>query len=149
MYIFLDIDGVLNKESDWARPYTLNNENVQAFIKLVHKISNPKIILTSSWRVGWSPAFEECTAQIQTLLCSLREAGISISGKTEQANSRDRAKEIRYFLNHHPQDRYIIIDDDRSEFQEEMEHLYLTDPEYGLTDKDVKKILKDAKNCHF
>lgn len=44
MYIFLDVDGVLNKKSDWKTSYYLNTENIDNLsgfskkdIKLVKK----------------------------------------------------------------------------------------------------------------
>jgi hypothetical protein len=145
MYIFLDIDGVLNRRPDWARPYTVNRENVKNLAGLVSSVRNPKIILTSSWRTGWEPDESRCTAQIQMLLSILRGYGLSVSGKTEKSPDGDRMEEICHFLNRHPQDAYIVLDDDRDEYLETPENLYLTDPENGLTDADVKKIKKALK----
>ena len=31
MFIFLDIDGVLNKESDWSKPFSLNSDCIRRF----------------------------------------------------------------------------------------------------------------------
>ena len=53
MYIFLDVDGVLNTETDWARKvYSLNKSCVDAFCRLVKSIPNPRIVLSSTWRNG-------------------------------------------------------------------------------------------------
>lgn len=33
MFIFLDIDGVLNKESDWSKPFSLSDYAVRDYLK--------------------------------------------------------------------------------------------------------------------
>ena len=39
MYIFLDIDGVLNCKADWNKPYTINNKCLDNFIGLCKALS--------------------------------------------------------------------------------------------------------------
>ena len=57
MYIFLDIDGVLNCKADWNKPYTINNKCLDNFVKLCKDLSKKygvvKIVLTSSWKEGF------------------------------------------------------------------------------------------------
>lgn len=54
-YIFLDIDGVLNRSSDWKKMYTLNTECIRRFADFVkHLKREVNIVLTSSWRTGFS-----------------------------------------------------------------------------------------------
>ena len=38
MFIFLDIDGVLNKESDWSKPFSLNSDCIRRFVKNIEKL---------------------------------------------------------------------------------------------------------------
>ena len=53
MYIFLDVDGVLNTKQDWKRKvYSLNPHSVEAFNRLIEEINEPKIVLSSTWRNG-------------------------------------------------------------------------------------------------
>ncbi len=53
MYIFLDVDGVLNTETDWGRKvYSLNQNCINAFCRLIKSIPDPKIVLSSTWRNG-------------------------------------------------------------------------------------------------
>lgn len=79
MYIFLDIDGVLNTTSDWKELYILNKKNIQAFATFVKKYNNVKIILTSSWRTGWNKNIELCTPQIKKLMFLFNEYNLTIS----------------------------------------------------------------------
>ena len=55
-----------------------------------------------------------------------------------------RTKEIKHYLRRHTEDSYIILDDDPELFEqrENTPHLYLTSSKTGLTDTDVKRILK-------
>ena len=66
--VFLDIDGVLNTKESWLRPFSLVDECIKNFCAFVKrdKIS-PKIILTSSWKTGWSSIIENQTPQISEL----------------------------------------------------------------------------------
>ena len=117
MLIFLDIDGVLNRKSDWKRPYSLNKESVKRFCSFA-KEKQAKIILTSSWRTGFvSSHHPKNTPQIQELEKLLDEGGVRIIGKTPVLHKK-RDVEIQEFLKNHPTEDYIILDDDRNEFGE-------------------------------
>ena len=144
MYIFLDVDGVLNTEADWARKvYSLNKSCTDAFCRLVKSIPNPKIVLSSTWRNGI--ARDGSTAvHIDDLMQALAPAGIKDLDKTATSPDGSRSREIDYYLRRHTQDSYIILDDDPSLFEdgERTAHLYLTSSQTGLTENDVVKIIK-------
>ena len=44
LYIFLDIDGVLNKKAEWRRPYALNSECIKCFCEFVNVLSQKYIV---------------------------------------------------------------------------------------------------------
>lgn len=144
MYVFLDVDGVLNTEEDWKRrKYSLNNDCVTAFCRLLSCLHEPKVILSSTWRNGI--ARDGTTAvHIDDLLKALEPAGIMLLDKTGIAPDGSRTKEIDFYLRRHPEERYIILDDDPTLFdqQKNTPHLYLTSSKTGLTDADVDRILK-------
>jgi hypothetical protein len=142
MYIFLDIDGVLNRRENWDHPYSLNKKNIANLAALVEALPGAQIILTSSWRTGWTENILHCTPQVQILRGLLAEHGLSIAGKTGKAPDGDRLREIRHFLDRNPAGEYLILDDDAGEYSRTPEHLYLVDPVQGLTSEDVKKIRK-------
>ena len=51
MYVFLDVDGVLNTEADWARKvYSLDSKCEDSFCKLLNSLHEPKVVLSSTWR---------------------------------------------------------------------------------------------------
>lgn len=146
MYIFLDVDGVLNKRSDWTKPFTLNDECVRNFNELVGQINNAKIVLSSSWRSGISRN-GEMAKHVEELMDKLKAVGIDTIDKTAVSPDGSRTKEIDYYLRRHEIDSYIILDDDVSLFEDgkRTRNLYLTDETTGLTGKDVSKILKNIK----
>lgn len=82
MYIFLDVDGVLNTESDWVkRVYSLNRKCVDQFCRLINVIKDPKVVLSSTWRNGI--ARDGTTAvHIEDLLEALKPAGIKRVDRT-------------------------------------------------------------------
>ena len=144
MYIFLDVDGVLNTEADWARKvYSLDPKCVDSFCRLLNSLDEPKVVLSSTWRNGI--ARDGTTAvHIDDLIKALKPSGIKSLDKTGIAPDGSRTKEIEHYLRRHSEDSYIILDDDPELFEqrENTPHLYLTSSKTGLTDTDVKRILK-------
>ena len=147
MYIFLDVDGVLNTKADWKKKmYYLNPSCTGIFCDFLRKIKTPRVVLSSTWRNGI--ARDGTTAvHIEDLVKALRPAGISGFDKTANAPDGSRSREIDYYLRRHPADRYIILDDDPSLFEkgESTDNLYLIDPARGFTANDARKILHDIK----
>lgn len=138
MYIFLDIDGVLNKQADWKKPYSLNPQNIKTFGDAFAEM-RPIIILISTWKNGFILSGNSSNSpQIKELEKSLSGYGLRIAGKTE---GQSREKGINDFLKKHPGD-YIILDDDLSEYNKKPGNLYLVDFKTGLTGKDAAKIKK-------
>ena len=76
------------------------------------------------------------------LSVKLEEYGLYIEDSTP-ITSKTRQEEIEYYIRRHNIVEYIVLDDDESLFPwPERINLYLTDYNNGLTDKDVKMILK-------
>ena len=144
MYVFLDVDGVLNTEADWERKvYSLDSKCVDSFCKLLNSLHEPKVVLSSTWRNGI--ARDGTTAvHIDDLIKALKPSGIKSLDKTGVAPDGSRTKEIEHYLRRHSEDSYIILDDDPELFEhrENTPHLYLTSSKTGLTDMDVKRILR-------
>ena len=145
MYIFLDVDGVLNTEADWAKKvYSLNPKCITAFCGLLEILHDPKIVLSSTWRNGI--ARDGTTAvHIDDLIRALEPAGITTLDKTGVSPDGSRSKEIDHYLRRHPADSYLILDDDPDLFErkEKTPHLYLMSAKAGLTDADVKRMRKN------
>lgn len=138
MQIFFDIDGVLNKESDWKRPFTINDECVAAFSAFVKKLQDKgqvRLITISTWRQG------DAIAKVNT---ALQQHGLSIYGETPQSD-KGRQAEIEYYRRRNPDIGYIIIDDDPSLYDSIEEiNLYIPDYRAGFTTKDTNKAVKQA-----
>lgn len=143
MYIFLDVDGVLNKQSDWKKPFSLNSECCYWFNAFVREIPDVKIVLSSTWRNGISRDGSRAT-HIDDLMSKLVDAGIGTIDKTATSPDGFRNKEIDYYLRRHPVDTYIILDDEGSIFEkgEKTTNLYLTDSTKGFSESDYKRLKK-------
>ena len=58
----------------------------------------------------------------------------------------DRTKEIEAYINKYEIKKYIILDDDKSEFKSGLlKNTYIINHKTGLTEKDAKKIVKEQK----
>lgn len=145
MYVFLDIDGVLNKKEQWNKMYSLDKECIKNFCTFINKLNSKEvhIVLTSSWKNGFvSTRNNNNTPQIKQLETMLEEFGLYIKAKTSIFKEGKRDREIEKFLSLHPTEQYIIIDDDRSEFGCITKNNYFTNAVNGFTKKDIKGCLK-------
>lgn len=133
--IFLDIDGVLNQ----LQPnYYLDNNCIKILAEIKEKLQ-AEIVLTSSWRLGFTHSYDRCTPQIQNLINRFRQYGIKIKSRTRQLG--DRTTEIKTYIHENEVDNYIILDDDESEHTD-YTNIYIVNSKTGLTKYDIKKILK-------
>lgn len=143
MYIFLDVDGVLNKKSDLTRPFSLNPECVKNFIELICQIPSAKIVLSLTWRNGIARDGSKAS-HVEALMNVLSSAGINTIDRTANAPAGSRSKEIDYYLRRHEPDSYIILDDDSKLFDEgvKTKNRYMINNECGFQKNDIIKILK-------
>ena len=116
--IFLDIDGVLNTKSSWKTPFQLDNTCIKNFCESITNLKTPvKIILTSSWKNGFSSVPEYESPQLKNLRQKLQTFNITISGRTK--NLSNRMNEIDEYLKTHDVSTFAVIDDDKNEYSSE------------------------------
>ena len=143
VYIFLDIDGVLNTEAEWKRMYSLNAKCIKAFAKAVEACVEARIVLSSTWRNGFAYN-RECLPHIKALQEELKKYGLSIYGKTPMLPNGNREDEIKEFIRIYEVNKYVIVDDDSSLYTPECEKLLIIDAKKGFTDKcgrEIKRLL--------
>ena len=119
-YIFLDIDGVLNRSSQWRRMYQLDRNCIHAFASFVNqRYPSHSIILTSSWKNGYDPAGKHAPHILDLIDC-LKPFGMTIVGKTSIIDETDRGLEINTFILQHHLEGHpcIVFDDDESLFEQ-------------------------------
>lgn len=148
VYIFLDIDGVLNTKNDWKNMFSLRNECVTSFNNYLSNLSvtnDVKIVLSSSWKKGFSYNGSHAT-HIKRLIQSVHG---NIIAKTEDFDMLNRSKEINDFIIKHnlTDEKIVIIDDDKTLFTDKIagnnvKFIY-TDAKKGFIDK------KETKNSMF
>ena len=145
LHIFLDIDGVLNRKSDWTNKFTFNETCLNNFVKLLTDLKEQynyllKIILTSTWRTGYQEGNEKI---FKPLTDKLRGINLRINGITPITANKTRQQEINYYISRNNVKHYIILDDDHSLFEDcNDKHLYFVNYCDGLTKKDIDKIKK-------
>ena len=144
MYIFLDVDGVLNRESDWKKPFSINEKCLMLFATFVKELKDPHIILSSTWRAGYTNT-GVMSERGNSLLEKLAGYGLKIEGSTP-VSDKTRQEEIEYYIRRHNITSYIVLDDDESLFPwADHINLYLTDYKSGLAERDIKKLKKLCK----
>ena len=135
--IFLDVDGVLNSKYTNARSPEGHVGVMDSKVKLLSKLveeTNADVVISSDWRLIKD-------ADYQYLINKLRYKGrIEIRGETPNLSWSHRGTEIKSYLDDHPTDAWVVLDDIVfSDFEIVEGHLVLTDPEFGLTEADVEK----------
>ena len=141
--VFLDIDGVLNSTSWWARRTTMEfpfREFDPACLERLEVLlyeHDAALVISSSWRSGRD------TADVRNLFNEVGEfwgLGLGlperIVGATEVLE-RERGEEVASFCSEHEVRRYVILDDQTDFF--ETQPLVWIDPAHGLRDADIDR----------
>lgn len=161
--IFLDIDGVLNtsdsfkeeyyksKELNRIRIYPIDEDRLSYLVEIV-KLTNAKIVLTSSNRVNF--------IKIDNKLIPLNNIGkdilnifskhnLSIYDITPYDDNRLRGNEIKMWLENNKNiDNYIIIDDEEvglELYKDKLIKTNINNEVYGLNIRHVNKAVKKLK----
>lgn len=153
--IFLDIDGVLSprwwnsdKQSD-NYGCLFDAKAVANFAKII-EITDAEIVVSSSWKLMGLQALQDMwkdrklpgkiidiTPDYMSDELLMKEDSVNVDYLFE------RGSEIQGWLLLHGDDvsRYVIIDDMDDILPEQQSHFVQTDPEVGITNDDVKKVV--------
>ena len=148
VFIFLDIDGVLNNELYIEDRWNMNGEhamhmshvpfdpkclyNLMILVRYMEQNYEVKIILSSTWRLN--------DEDYNLVNARLAEYGLKLSGKTEYIHG-ERGKEIKAFLlmNNDCFD-FLILDDEDTDLKESFSNeLIKTDFKTGF---NVNSLIK-------
>ena len=127
--IFLDIDGVLNTNSDRE----ILNDKLKLLSELVSK-TGADVVLSSSWRYGWNqPRLNQPGTRIYRLKQLLKDNDIVI--KDTIGLDLTKSIQIKNYLNTNMISNYIVLDDEPIDTA----NLVQTNAEQGLTQSDCQK----------
>jgi hypothetical protein len=143
-FIFLDIDGVLNRETDAPAPATFSElwtsedidpAAVQSLNALI-KFTQARIVISSSWRLHHS---------VPELISLLDGRGLlgEIVGATPKMSGESRGVEIRTWLmaNARSNAAFVVLDDQAPSAGLDS-HWVRTDPSLGLSESDIDIAVK-------
>lgn len=149
--IFLDIDGVLNCSDSKSRCGSfigIDNKKVKLLKQIVYE-TGAKIVLSSSWRIGWDKNSELCDSHGVYLNNKLRKSNLFILDRTKSLSYR--GEEIKQWIDSHNVEEWVVLDDEIFRDYKELgilEHLVKTtfyDEGGGLRDEHVKQAIKILK----
>ena len=127
--IFLDIDGVLNTNSDRE----ISNDKLKLLSELVSK-TGADVVLSSSWRYGWNkPELNQPGTRIYGLKQLLKDNDIVI--KETIGLDLIKSMQIKNYLNTNMISNYIVLDDEPIDTA----NLVQTNRDVGLTQSDCQK----------
>ena len=157
--IFLDIDGVLNTKCWYTQMngntpkdkygYTFDPRSVANLKKIIDE-TGADIVISSSWKSFGLSELEEMwqDRELPGKLIDITPNSVS----DEMLLNADldhmelfhiRGMEIKEWLDKHGKNvsHYVIIDDMDNFLPEQQSHFVQTDPEVGITNDDVKKVV--------
>lgn len=117
--IFLDIDGIIATPTSVRLNYLLGRNPTNQFYdavsltylgKLVAQ-SGARVVLSSNWRDGARIDDPFTQAIMQNLYEQLAQAGAPVFDMTPRLDSYDRSEEIGAWLDAHPCEAWVILDD--------------------------------------
>ena len=127
--IFLDIDGVLNTNSDRE----ISNDKLKLLSELVSK-TGADVVLSSSWRYGWNqPEKNQPGTRIYNLKQLLKDNDIVI--KDTIGLDLTKSIQIKNYLSTNVINNYVVLDDEPIDSA----NLVQTDGDVGLTQSDCQK----------
>ncbi len=142
--IFLDFDGVLNRETDEAP--AVDELWTEAWLDavLVRRLANmvtrtgAHVVVSSSWRLRRSATELERILARAGCACRIVDVTPRLA-RGECAESEVRGREIARWLEEHPEvSAYVALDDEPSLGPVAERHVR-TDPEVGLSGEDVER----------
>ena len=144
--LFLDIDGVLNYNGCRERVdgYYFVNDDKILLLKQILDATDAKVVLSSTWRLGWIEGWESHKIHFEKLRDKLAEYDIHFLSRTPVLKDGYRGKEIDDWLQHwtgEPIESFVIIDDD-ADMKPYMNRLVRTSWMKGLEQKHVDKAIK-------
>ena len=146
--IFLDIDGVLNRDVTMDRTpqgfIGVEDCLVDNLAEIVRE-TGADIVLSSDWKNYWQTEYDKCGPEGQYLVDKLAKKHLKIKDKTVDASrGRDgfsgRGRGINAYLGQHPEvTNYLVLDDVRfMDFDEDiLRHFIHTQERDGLIPTDV------------
>lgn len=165
-YLFLDIDGVLNHD-EWFESvhYKRHQENWKksmfdpecvARVNKILEATGAKLVVSSSWRTmgDLKEIFEGIGLPTDF---NITPCADMIYSREEYAYDSPvfwRGNEIKYYLDRHPADNYVILDDGTDMLDEQLDNfiqtcgdkintpnLYINNEGSGLTEKLMNKAI--------
>ena len=128
--IFLDIDGVLNTNSDRE----ISNDKLKLLSELVSK-TGADVVLSSSWRYGWNqPEKNQPGTRIYNLKQLLKDNDIVI--KDTIGLDLTKSIQIKNYLSTNVINNYVVLDDEPIDST----NLVQTNGDVGLTQSDCQRI---------
>ena len=126
--IFLDVDGVLNSAQDGYSIRLRTDSHLKLLQRIVKK-TGAKIVLSSSWRIGFTPAS-------RNLLARFKEYGLELMDCTPELPGSCRGDEIRQWLTdnvyNYDIENFVILDDEANMAEFTDKNLVQTDTNIGL-----------------
>jgi len=154
--IFLDIDGVLNVISQGHDRFgSVFHSHFVDNLKMIIQETNADIVISSTWRVNGLSEMKEMWSYRGLPGNVIDITPVSRWMDDDEIEGKDRGYEIKYWLEHHDIDNYVIIDDDDDMLVEQMSNFVKTsgndnhsdyiDIGYGLT-KECSQIAINILN---
>ena len=146
--IFLDIDGVLNYARCKARSPSgclgIEDQPLK-LLKTIVDATGAKIVLTSTWKTDWfiTDHIEDLSKDGQYLINRFSSQRLGILDKTYEESWANRGQGILDYLHNSWCESFVIIDDERYDFEERGLTKYFVHTSFntGLTEEHANRAI--------
>ena len=153
--ILLDFDGVLNCSTSKSRaPFPappefcyigLDSDKIRNLAKIVQK-TDAKIVLTTTWREHYEiGAYKQMDPVGKYMNNKFRKFGLKIYDKIQRGKRFDRGRDVKVWLDEHPQvTDFVILDDEEIGYYNDYD---LFDPHFVKTLWDGHGLTENCANA--
>ena len=139
LYVFLDVDGVLNvKTNEGCGIKDVSMFCVRRLVEALEDYTDVHIVLTSEWR-KWFHLTDYCDSYLKSLQRYLRKYDLEICDKTNDVEYATRELQIKQYIKKNRIKNFIILDDEKYHYAFDTKELYLVDSRIGFSKQDVEK----------
>jgi hypothetical protein len=140
MFVFLDLDGVLRRNS--APPAKLETPCLDCFCRALSSLPDARIVISSGWRTFVT--LDDIRSHFPP---DVAERIVAVTPVLETGEPYARYREIQTFLRDHAAqgDRWVALDDDAANFPSGCPNVLLIDGETAFDDAAASRLIASLR----
>lgn len=145
IYVFLNIDGVLNTQDEGKRIFKdVSMVCVRRMAEVLNKFKNIHLVLVCEWD-EWLYENGGSNSRLLFLKRYLKKYGLDINDKMPKTKRTSRGARIKKYIENYGVENYIIIDNEPGQYASDCKELFLVNPKTGFTKENQEPLRQKCK----